>query len=81
MTAPNFSSALFLVAGSDLVVSLPESLVASHGARFGLVGTPLPFEVASSAILAVTTRAALQDSGVAWLVDLLCDITWAAPAP
>ena len=81
MTAPNFSSALFLVAASDLVVSLPQSLVASHGARFGLVGTPLPFEVASSAILAVTTRAALQDSGVAWLVDLLCDITWAAPAP
>ena len=71
MTAPNFSSALFLAAQSDLVVSLPQSLVAAHGARFGLVGTPLPFEVAPSNIVAVTTRAALQDTGVAWLVDLV----------
>lgn len=81
MTAPNFTSALFLAAESDLVVSLPQSLVATHGARFGLVGTPLPFDVASSAVLSVTTRAALQDSGVAWLVDLVCAITWANPTP
>lgn len=80
MTAPNFSSALFLAAESDLVVSLPESLVLAHGARFGLVGTPLPYEVTASAVLAVTSRAALQDMGVAWLVDLICGITWTAPA-
>jgi len=73
MTAPNFSSALFLAAESDLVVSLPESLVAMHGGRFGLVGTPLPFEVSLSNVVAVTTRAALQDAGVAWLVDLVAD--------
>lgn len=73
MTAPNFSSALFLAAESDLVVSLPESLVTVHGARFGLVATPLPFEVALSNVVAVTTRAALQDAGVAWLVDLVSD--------
>lgn len=71
MTAPTFSSALFLAAESDLVVSLPQSLVAAHGARFGLVATPLPFEVTSGNIVAVTTRAALQDSGVAWLLDLV----------
>ncbi|OYW57623.1 MAG: hypothetical protein B7Z31_09465 [Rhodobacterales bacterium 12-65-15] len=71
MTAPNFSSALFLAAESDLVVSLPESLVTGHGARFGLVGTPLPFQVSPSELVAVTTHAALQDAGVAWLVDLV----------
>jgi DNA-binding transcriptional LysR family regulator len=74
MTAPNFSSALFLAAESDLVVSLPQSLVDTHGARFGLVGTPLPFKVSTSNVVIVTTRAALQDAGVAWLVDLLCAV-------
>jgi DNA-binding transcriptional LysR family regulator len=78
MTAPNFTSALFLAAESDLVVSLPQSLVVAHGARFGLVATPLPFDVAPSNIVAVTPRAALQDAGVAWLVDLVASITWSA---
>jgi DNA-binding transcriptional LysR family regulator len=76
MTAPSFSSALFLAAESDLVVSLPESLVATHGTHFGLVGTPLPFDVASSAVLAVTTKAALQDAGVSWFVDLVRGLPW-----
>lgn len=76
MTAPNFSSALFLAAESDLVVSLPQSLLATHGARFGLVATPLPYPVTPGNIIAVTTRAALQDRGVAWLVDLVCSIIW-----
>jgi DNA-binding transcriptional LysR family regulator len=80
MTAPNFTSALFLAAESDLVVSLPQSLVAAHGARFGLVATPLPFGVAASNIVAVTTQAALQDIGVAWLVDLVSSLSW-APGP
>ena len=80
MTAPNFTSALFLAAESDLVVSLPQSLVATHGARFGLVATPLPFDVPASKIVAVTTQAALQDAGVAWLVDLVASITW-SPGP
>jgi DNA-binding transcriptional LysR family regulator len=71
MTAPNFTSALFLAAESDLVVSLPKSLVAAHGARFGLVATPLPYEVSPSNFVAVTTGAALQDQGVAWLVELV----------
>jgi DNA-binding transcriptional LysR family regulator len=74
MTASNFSSALFLAAESDLVVSLPQSLVDTHGARIGLVGTPLPFDVSTSNVVIVTTRAALQDAGVAWLVDLLCAV-------
>lgn len=81
MTAPNFSSALFLAAESDLVVSLPQSLVATHGTRFGLVATPLPYEVAASNVVAVTSRAALQDRGVAWLVDLVCSFSWSQPGP
>lgn len=80
MTVPNFTSALFLAAESDLVVSLPQSLVTTHGARLGLVGTPLPFDVAASNILVVTTRAALQDAGVAWFVDLVASLTW-SPSP
>ena len=72
MTAPSFSSALFLAAESDLVVSLPESLVATFGPRFGLVGTPLPYDTVPGTVVAVTTRAALKDAGVAWIVDLVC---------
>jgi DNA-binding transcriptional LysR family regulator len=72
MTAPNFSAALFLAAETDLLVSLPESLVARYGARFGLVATPLPFESGRAPVEVVTTKAALQDAGVAWLVDLFC---------
>lgn len=74
MTAPNFSVAMLLAAESDLVVSLPESLVAAHGSRFGLIGTPLPFDLPYSRVVAVATHAALQDAGVAWLTDLLCDL-------
>jgi DNA-binding transcriptional LysR family regulator len=81
MTAPSFSSAVMLVAESDLVVSLPESLVRVQGARFGLVGTPLPFEVSPSNVVAVATRAALQDKGVAWLMDLLAGIPWSDGRP
>lgn len=72
MTVPSFSSALFLAAESDLVVSLPKTLVDRHGPAFGLVGTPLPFPVPPGMVVAVTTRAALQDAGVAWLVGLVC---------
>jgi DNA-binding transcriptional LysR family regulator len=81
MTAPSFSSALMLAAESDLVVSLPESLVRVQGARFGLVGTPLPFEVAPGNVVAVTTRAALQDMGVAWLAGLVAGIPWSQRDP
>jgi DNA-binding transcriptional LysR family regulator len=81
MTAPNFTSALFLAAESDLVVSLPESLVTTQGARFGLVATALPFEVTPGNVVSVTTRAALQDRGVAWLVDLLGTIAWSHRPP
>jgi DNA-binding transcriptional LysR family regulator len=81
MTAPNFTSALILAAESDLVVSLPQSLVTAYGARFGLVATPLPFEVSSSNVVAVTSRAALQDKAVVWLVDLLCSISWSQSPP
>jgi DNA-binding transcriptional LysR family regulator len=79
MTAPSFSSALFLAAESDLAVSLPESLVAKLGARFGLVGTPFPFEAPPGTLVAVSTRAALKDKGVAWLTDLVCSAMLSAP--
>ncbi|WP_309664548.1 LysR family transcriptional regulator [Tabrizicola sp.] len=79
MTAPSFSSALFLAAESDLVVSLPDSLVTKLGARFGLVGTPFPFDAPPSTVAAVTTRAALKDNGVAWLTDLVCSVVLDTP--
>ncbi|MCU0910609.1 MAG: LysR family transcriptional regulator [Rhodobacteraceae bacterium] len=71
ITAPNFSVAMFLAAECNLVVSLPETLIEAQGARFGLVGRPLPFDLPYSRVVAVATRAALGDEGIAWLVGAL----------
>lgn len=71
LTVPNFTAALFVAAGSDLVVALPASLAAAHGPRLGLGAVPLPFPATPSTIRLVTTRAALEDAGVVWLAEAL----------
>mgnify|MGYP005852143411 CR=1 FL=1 len=50
---------------------MAESLVAARGARFGPVGTPLPFDLPRSRVVAVTTRAVLADAGSARLAGML----------
>jgi DNA-binding transcriptional LysR family regulator len=74
ITVPNFTIALFMAAESGLVVSLPESLIALHGARFGLVSTPLPVDIGTSSIAIVATKAATKDAGIAWLADTLAEV-------
>ena len=63
--------ALAHLSSSDLIASLPRRLVTSHAARFGLVTAELPFKRKPDPIVAVATRAAMMDDGIAWLMDLL----------
>ena len=75
LTVPNFMMALPVLAETDFIAALPRQLVLMHGARFGVVGTEAPIALPSDPIHAVASRAALMDAGVAWLSDVLQEIT------
>jgi len=74
MTVPNFMLALALVADSDLLAALPESLLSRNAARFGLQGVTAPLPLPAFQISGIATRAALTDAGVAWLFGTLADL-------
>ena len=71
LTVPSFFWALTIIAASDIVGTLPRSLLRQHGARFGVVTIEPPVTLGASPVRAVTTRAAVQDAGVAWLMELV----------
>ncbi len=71
LTVPNFSMALALVADSDLVCALPRRFAAIHVRRFGLLALEAPLPLPRFRMCAVTSRAAMQDAGIAWLFALL----------
>ena len=74
LTVPSFMVALEHVAHSDLLVALPRQLVRRHAARFGLVAVELPLKRKPDPIQAVTTKAALLDVGVTWLMETLISL-------
>ena len=74
LTVPSFAMALEVVASSDLLAALPRRLVHRHAARFGLTAVELPFKRKADPIQAVTTKAAMSDAGVAWLVGTLVSL-------
>lgn len=67
VTVPNFMLALALVADSDLVVAVPRSLFAKHGARFALAMREPPVELGRGALRVLSPKAAMADGGIAWL--------------
>ena len=71
LTVPNFMLAFALIAETDLIAALPKSLLAMHGARFGLIGTALPFPTRRFQIRAIVPKVAMMDAGVEWLYGLL----------
>lgn len=79
-SVPNAMLALLMAAATDLVAGVPSSLAESQAARFGLVATPLPFDHKITPLVAVVTRAAHADAGIAWLQDLARRAMWLAPA-
>lgn len=81
LTVPSFMMALAHLAGSDLIASLPRRLVQHHGARFGLIAAELPLKRTYDPIQAITTKAALMDAGVAWLMEVVAECTKEQPTP
>jgi DNA-binding transcriptional LysR family regulator len=71
LAVPNFMLALALVAETDLVAALPRRLAATHARRFRLEISEVPLPLRDFQIRAVTTKSAMADTGIAWLVDLL----------
>jgi DNA-binding transcriptional LysR family regulator len=75
LTVPSFMLALASLAQTDLLVALPLSLAQAEAARFGAAWVPAPLPIRSYTLKAITTRAALQDPGVAWIFDALVSVS------
>ena len=74
LTVPNFMMALAIIAETDLIAALPRKLVAMHGARFRVASAKLPLPLRPHDICAIVSKAAMRDTGVAWLFGLLRDV-------
>jgi DNA-binding transcriptional LysR family regulator len=79
-SVPNAMLALLMAASTDLVAGVPSSLAEGQAARFGLVVTPLPIDLTVTPLVAVVTRAAHEDAGIAWLHSIVTRAMWLAPA-
>jgi DNA-binding transcriptional LysR family regulator len=79
-SVPSAMLALLAAATTDLVAGVPESLARGQAARFGLVITPLPFDQEDRPLIAVVTRAAHADAGIAWLMRLIERSMWLPPS-
>ncbi len=75
LTVSNFMFALAVIAETDLVAALPKAFVAMYAPRFGVVSAEPPLPLIRSRIRAIASKAALMDTGIAWLFDRLHDAT------
>jgi len=71
LTVPNFMLALAVLAETDLLSALPRRFVATHAARFGVVGMDAPLRLTRFRLNAVAPKAAMLDAGLAWLFAVL----------
>ena len=81
LTVPSFMLALAALEQTDLLTALPLSLARTHAARFAAAWAPAPLPMRNYALQNVTSLAALQDSGVAWLFEALVAVTRSVPGP
>ncbi|GJD53907.1 PCP degradation transcriptional activation protein [Methylobacterium crusticola] len=73
LTVPNFLFALAVVAETDLLCALPRCFAATYAGRFGVVAIEAPAPLGRFRLNAVTTKAALMDEGLAWMLSLLSE--------
>ncbi|RAK57413.1 LysR family transcriptional regulator [Phenylobacterium deserti] len=71
LTAPNFMSALAVLADTDLISALPRRFVDMHGARYGVASVAAPFAFPTYAVSLIVPRVAMMDAGVSWLASML----------
>jgi DNA-binding transcriptional LysR family regulator len=73
LTVPSFMQALALVGETDMIAAVARRLVATHGARFGVLASEPPVPLMRSRIRAIVPKVAMMDAGIAWLLDRLGD--------
>ena len=71
LTVPNFMFALAVIAKTDLISALPRRFAAMYAARFGVVGLDGPLPLGSFRLNAVAPSAAMMDTGLAWLFNVI----------
>ena len=71
LTVPSFMFALATIAATDLIGTLPRSLLNTHAERFGIATIEPPLRFGHSKVSAIAPKAASMDGGIAWLMDLL----------
>lgn len=71
LTVPSFMFALATIAATDMIGTLPRSLLRAHARRFGIAGIEPPLTFGRSSIRALAPKVATMDGGVVWLMDLL----------
>ncbi len=71
LTVPGFMFALAIIGSTDLIGTLPRSLLRVHAARFGVVALEPPLPFVRSGIRVVAPKAASVDLGIAGLKNLL----------
>jgi DNA-binding transcriptional LysR family regulator len=81
LTVPSFMLALASLEQTELLTAVPLSLARTHAARFSAAWVPAPLAIRNYAIQNVTSRAALQDAGVAWLFAALAAVSRLVPGP
>jgi DNA-binding transcriptional LysR family regulator len=74
LAVPNFMMALTLLGETDMIATLPQSLVMRYDRRFGVIQMKAPLPLRPFTISAVTPKAAMMDAGLAWFFELLGDI-------
>jgi DNA-binding transcriptional LysR family regulator len=73
LTVPNFLLALSALAETSLISALPRRFVAIHAARFGVVGHEPPLRLPHFRLKVVAPKAAMLDTGLAWLLGALVE--------
>ena len=78
LTVPSFTMALATLAQTDLIGTLPRHMVQQCAAQFGLVTARLDVLKRRDPVCAIATKAAITDSGIHWLFELLTSFAWDA---
>lgn len=73
VTVPTFMLALAQISDSDFLSVLPRRLVERYGSLFMLTSAELPLKRSPDDLTAVASKAALLDTGLAWLIDAIAN--------
>ncbi|WP_135211752.1 LysR family transcriptional regulator [Vitreimonas flagellata] len=73
LTAPNFMLALALLAETNLIAAVPRRFFELHGKRFKLASAKPPLPLPRFTLNMIAPKPALQDAGLAWLMEMLKD--------